>query len=202
MVDWPDRTRPLVLGIGGTGRPDSTTERALRTALRGAEQAGAEIALLDGPGLARLPMYTPQGSERTTATEQFLATVARADGLVLASPSYHGGISALVKNALDHLEDLRHDRRPYLDGRAVGCIVTAAGWQTGGSTLAALRATVHALRGWPTPLGITVNSAEQQLRTVEYEADRRCVEQLETVGRQVAGFAHAHARTRPAEVTS
>ena len=70
----------------------------------------------------------------------------------------HGGPSGLIKNALDHLEELRDDERPYLDGRAIGCIVCAAGWQATATTLASLRSTVHALRGWPTPLGVTINS--------------------------------------------
>jgi len=74
-------------------------------------------------------------------------------GLIVASPGFHGGPSGLIKNALDHLEELRGDDRPYLDGRAVGCIVCAAGWQA-----TATRSTVHALRGWPTPLGVTINS--------------------------------------------
>ncbi len=58
-----------------------------------------------------------------------------------------------MKNAIDLLEDLRGDSRVYLDGRAVGCIVTAAGWQGCNTTLGAMRGIVHALRGWPTPLG-------------------------------------------------
>ena len=86
--------------------------------------------------------------------------VRAADGLIIASPGYHGSISGLVKNALDGLEDLRDDVRPYLDGRAVGLIVRADGPQAGDSTLAALRAIVHALRGWPTPLGVVQIGAE------------------------------------------
>jgi FMN reductase len=87
--------------------------------------------------------------------------VAAADGLIIATPGYHGGMSGLVKNGMDHLESLRDDARPYLSGRAVGTIVTAAGWQACGTTLVSLRSTIHALRGWPTPYGVTVNSADQ-----------------------------------------
>jgi FMN reductase len=43
-----------------------------------------------------------------------VAEVERADGIVIASPGYHGGISGMVKNALDYLEDLRDAPRPYL----------------------------------------------------------------------------------------
>ena len=63
-------------------------------------------------------------------------TLRRADGLIVATPAYHGGVSGLVKNALDFTEDLRGDERVYLSGRAVGCIVCADGAQAMGSTLA------------------------------------------------------------------
>nr|WP_133901220.1 NAD(P)H-dependent oxidoreductase [Actinophytocola oryzae] len=177
--------RPLVVGIGGTGRPGSTTERALELALASAEGDGAEVHLLGGAFLSALPLYLPQHVHRDGNARELLSLVARADGVVVASPSYHGGVSALVKNALDYLEDLREDCRPYLDGRAVGCVVTSAGWQAGGATLAALRSIVHALRGWPTPLGVTLNTTERPL-----DGDRP-VAQLHLVGRQVVQFAAA-----------
>ncbi|MGC1521389.1 MAG: hypothetical protein WA803_07605, partial [Steroidobacteraceae bacterium] len=53
------------------------------------------------------------------------------------------------------------DARPYFSGRAVGCIATAGGWPGAINTLSALRDIVHALRGWPTPLGAAINSSEQ-----------------------------------------
>lgn len=182
QVGW---ARPLVVGIGGTGRLGSTTERALDLALRAAEQDGAEVHLFGGTFLSALPLYLPQHVHRDPCALELLDLVTRADGVIVASPSYHGGVSALVKNALDYLEDLRENRRPYLDGRAVGCVVTSAGWQAGGATLAALRSIVHALRGWPTPLGVTLNTTERPL-------DReRPVAQLRLVGQQVIRFAAA-----------
>ena len=106
------------------------------------------------------PIYDPgcdTGRETRTA---LVEAVRKADGLIIASPGYHGSISGLVKNALDGLEDLRADARPYLDGRSVGLIVSADGGQAGGSTLAALRSIVHALRGWPTPFGVVLNASD------------------------------------------
>lgn len=148
--------RPLVVGIGGSDGPGSATERALARALEEAELRGAEVRLFGGAFLGALPLFRPGHPERTWQACELVTTVARADGIILATPSYHGGISGMVKNALDYLEDLRCDDRPYLDGRAVGCLVTSAGTQAGGITLAALRAIVHALRGWPTPFGATL----------------------------------------------
>src|ERR1700722_16419017 len=121
----PNSHKPLVVGIGGSSRPDSTSERALCFALKSAENAGARIAMFGGAFLGKMPIYAPDLSERSSEQRQFIETVRQADGIIVATPGYHGGISGMVKNALDLLEDLREDRRPYLEGRAVGCIVTA-----------------------------------------------------------------------------
>ena len=94
----------------------------------------------------------------------------------------------MVKNALDSLEGLKDDPRPYFDGRAVGCIVSAGGAQASGSTLAALRSIIHALRGWPTPFGATLE-ASGLFDDAGAFADPRDLWQVETVAQQVVEFA-------------
>jgi FMN reductase len=194
MADRAAPYKPLVVGIGGTTRTPSSTDRALRLALGAAEDAGARTFLFDGALLNRLPHFTPGNHARSEEQRQFVEMVREADGLIVASPGYHGGVSGLVKNALDLLEDLREDPRCYLDGRAVGCIVTAAGWQTCGSTLAALRSIVHALRGWPTPLGATLNTTENLFDSSGACTDPKVLTQLTTVARQVVEFARMYHR--------
>jgi FMN reductase len=193
--------RPCVIGIGGSTRPGSSTDTALRVALAAAERAGARTGLFDGACLARLPLYAPGSPIRTDEALELLTAVRSADGMLLASPGYHGGVSGLVKNALDYLEDLRGDERPYLEGRAVGCIVTALGWQASASTLVGLRSVVHALRGWPTPLGVALNTAEDIFDPDGTCTDEKAAVQLELVARQVVGFAGVRGPARIVEAT-
>jgi FMN reductase len=188
MSDRGEAEGLYILGIGGTTRPGSTTERGLRLALSLAAKAGAQTDLLIGEAID-LPLYTPELTERSPAAQSLVAALRRADGIIIASPAYHGGLSGLVKNALDYAEDLRSDARPYLDNRAIGCIATAAGWQGCSATLWAMRSIAHALRGWPTPLGVGVVTTEPV-----FSADGDCLDaglqrQLELVGRQVVDFA-------------
>jgi FMN reductase len=185
------RRAPYVVGLGGTTREDSSTERALAAALGAAASAGATTVLL-GAAELDLPLYAPERPERDPRAVRLVDEIRRADGVIVASPGYHGSMSGLVKNALDYLEDLRADERPYLDGRSVGCIVCAYGWQAGVTTLQAMRATVHALRGWPTPLGVTINSAEPVFGPDGAVVDREAAGRLAMLGEQVAGFAHVH----------
>jgi FMN reductase len=183
--------RPLVVGIGGTTRSASSTERALSLALHAAQEAGARTVLFDGPFLAGLPHYAPEAKVRTAEQLEFIRTVRDANAVIIATPGYHGGVSGLVKNALDTLEELRGDARPYLDGRAVGCIVTAYGWQAAGTVLTSLRSIAHALRGWPTPFGATVNTLETRFDGPLACSDAKVVEQLATVGKQAVELALA-----------
>jgi FMN reductase len=131
----------------------------MRHVLENTRRAGARVKLISGAAL-QLPLYQPDNAERSDAARELVVELARADGIILGSPGYHGSISGLIKNALDYAEDLRDDPRPYFSGRAVGCIATAAGWPGAVNTLNALRDIVHALRGWPTPLGAAINTTE------------------------------------------
>jgi FMN reductase len=180
--------RPLIVGLGGSPRAGSSTELALRYAMKAAEGRGALTALVAGPELV-LPMYAPEQAGREPAATRLVDALRRCDGVIIASPGYHGSVSGLVKNALDYVEELRGDDIPYLDGRAVGCITCAYGWQATGSTLAALRSIVHALRGWPTPIGVAINTSGKV-----FDSDGNCLDpsiarQLELQAEQVVEFA-------------
>src|ERR671932_490058 len=127
-----------VLGLGGSLRRPSESEVALRMALRGAEDAGAEIDIITAEGL-ELPLYPSPKMDEHPAVVRLLAAARRADGLILASPAYHGTMSGALKNALDYFQFLAHDVPPYLDGRAIGVLSTGAGTQAAVQTVNALR---------------------------------------------------------------
>ncbi len=164
-------------------------------ALEAAERAGARTRLFGGAFLSKLPIYDPSTSAQSGELETVLAAVREADGILISTPGYHGSVSGLIKNTLDALEGLRGDERPYLDGRAVGCIVTADGWQACGTALSALRTIVHALRGWPTPLGVTFNpSAAKLFDDAGALCDEGNARQVEMLASQVVWFARAMRR--------
>lgn len=178
---------PRILGIGGTTRGGSISERALRYALSCVQGQGAETELLAGTDLV-LPLYSPISAGRSDKSTALIAALRRADGIILSSPGYHGCISGLLKNALDYVEDLRDDPQPYLEGRAVGLIACAIGTQACGTTLMTMRTVVHALRGWPTPLGVTIKSSAAS-PSGSSRIDAGVGNQLAVLALQVLGFA-------------
>ena len=176
--------KPFILGLGGTTSPVSSTEVALAISLQAAEAAGAETELFGSDRLMALPHYRSDPAGLNQTGKDLVELVRRADGILISSPGYHGTISGLVKNAIDYIEETSTDGRTYLDGLPVGLIVTAYGWQAVGSTLAALRSIVHALRGWPTPLGVGIN-ASGGMFSRGVCTDESVNEQLKMVAQQV-----------------
>ena len=181
------QSRPLIVGLGGTTRQGSSSERALEIALRKAERDGAETIFFRGPDLV-LPLYDPQTRALGAPAERLIDALRRANGVIFSSPCYHGGISGLLKNAIDYTEEMRADEHVYLDGRAVGAICCGFGAQGPMAGLSGLRDITHALRGWPVPLGVAINSA-----TVKFEgvhcSDEKTQAQIEAMAEQVVRFA-------------
>jgi len=181
---------PLIIGIGGTARLQSTSERAVAEALRAAEQLGAQTRLFNGEFISRLPMYVPDRQTRSGDEIEFIEAVRGCHGVIVGTPGYHGALSGPIKNILDLLEDTAHDEHPYLDGRAFGCVVTAYGWQACGTTLVSLRLVAHALRAWPTPFGATLNASTPLFETDGAILDAATSKHLSIVATQVVEFAY------------
>lgn len=152
---------PKVVGLGGTLREGSTSLGALRRALAAAEEeAGAEVEALDLRELA-LPMYEPgrplEGYEENV--KRLVEAVRGADALLVSTAAYHGTLAGVTKNALDFVQFLARDERPYLDGRVVGLISTAGGTQAASNANSAMTHAVHALRGIVAPLMVSIPQA-------------------------------------------
>jgi FMN reductase len=186
--------KPFIVGIGGTTRDGSSSERLTAAVLAATERLGGGSMMFGGAKLAELPHFAPESTARTAAQRELIDAVRAADGLVIGTPGYHGGISGLVKNAIDLLEDTRQDTRVYFDGLPVGLVVSAAGWQALGHTLGAMRAVVAAMRGWATPIGITVNTAVQTAFDREGRiADADILRAVEGQAAQIMHLARRHA---------
>lgn len=190
--------RPYIVGIGGTTRPGSSTERILRAAMEILNARGARTELFAGPDLC-FPPYAGPG-ERDENTQRFLTALRLCNGLVIATPSYHGSMSGLLKNAIDYTEDMRADARIYFDGLPVGSICCAGGWQAASHTLAATRAIIHSLRGWPTPIGVIVNTSQPVFGGDGKLVDSGVQNQLQLMADQIMTFAKSFHTTNAATV--
>ena len=115
LIDMP----PIkVLGISGSPRKGKNTESLLQAALDSAQEAGAEIELLSLPGLSIISCTgcntcvkekrcSQDGEDDMTAVKKKLEE--EADGVILAAPSYFGGVPGVMKNMMDGTRSLKMD---------------------------------------------------------------------------------------------
>lgn len=164
---------PNIVLVSGSLRADSTSDRVARWCARQCTEQGSTARVFTGAEL-QFPFYRPGLSEQDGEIGGFVRALSRADGLVLVSPTYHGTVSGLLKNALDYANDLVAPRM-FLEGVPVGCVAVGAGPQGMASTLTTLRTIGHALRAWPTPLGVTARdwADDEALVTDDVPAEQR-----------------------------
>jgi chromate reductase, NAD(P)H dehydrogenase (quinone) len=88
-----------ILGISGSIRRGSHNRKLLRAAGR-ALPSGAELVEWDG--LATLPAFDEDLEDAPpAAVRAFLAEVAQADALLIATPEYNASLPGALKNAFD-----------------------------------------------------------------------------------------------------
>ena len=91
-----------VVGICGSLREESHTRTAVRIALDGAGRLGADTSLIDLRDY-ELPLCDGREDENTYSdgVHRLRREVGTASGLILGTPEYHGGLSGVLKNAMD-----------------------------------------------------------------------------------------------------
>jgi FMN reductase len=172
-----------VVGLGGSLAERSTSLAALRIALSGAVEAGAETRLFDVKSLD-LPMYRPQETNVPDRVWDFCEAFYGAQGLLWSSPLYHGTVSGAFKNALDWLHLLINRDPPYLADKVIGLISTAGGVH-GLQAVNTMEFAVRALRGWAVPMVLPIPRASQEFDAQDQPKDPSLAAQLRGLGREV-----------------
>ena len=137
-----------VLGVAGSMRENSFSLQVLKMVLEEAQKRGAQtrlLALME----AGLPMYAPNAS--SPALEKVTKDVEWADAFILASPDYHGSISGVLKNFLDHFYE-------EFAGKLFGYVV--ASHEKGLTVMDQMRTAVRQCYGWSLPYGVSISGPQ------------------------------------------
>ncbi|PYK07955.1 MAG: hypothetical protein DME61_11395, partial [Verrucomicrobia bacterium] len=90
-----------VVGLSGSLRAPSATRMAVQYALKGAEEEGAKVQVLELAAY-NLPYWGLEREEgNVKAVERFRGELRASDGIILGSPEIHASLSGVLKNALD-----------------------------------------------------------------------------------------------------
>jgi chromate reductase, NAD(P)H dehydrogenase (quinone) len=92
-----------ILALAGSTRKGSLNKKLIKLAAKGAEAAGAEVTVID---LREFPMPFYDGDLESAEGlpekgRDFKKLLVDSDGILIASPEYNSGYSAVLKNAID-----------------------------------------------------------------------------------------------------
>ena len=168
-----------VAAVVGSRRRGSHTRTAARCALDGAEAAGASTDLLDLREL-ELPAFDA-GARDAGDAPALRARLDRADGIVLATPMYHGSYSSVVKTALDY------SGFDEFEDKTVGLLAVSGG-SFPITALDHLRSVCRALDAWVLPYEAAVPNASDRIEDGAF-TEERSEERVRTLGRRVVQYA-------------
>lgn len=141
-----------LVGISGSLRSESYSLQALHSVAQRVQALGSEVEILD---LRKMNLPFCNGEADYPGypdVEQLRQTVKAADGLILATPEYHGGPSGVLKNALD-LMSFEH-----LSDKVTG-LISVLGGQSNNNALNDLRVVMRWVHAWVIPEQIAVGQA-------------------------------------------
>ena len=175
-----------IVGICGSLRKGSYTRMALAVALRGAAERGAETKLID---LRDYQLGFCNGGDEGDYPKdvaRLREEVRNAQGIILATPEYHGGYSGVLKNALDLMGF------DEFEGKMIGLVGVSGGGLGAFGALSALRSVGRALHAWVVPEQAAVANVDEVFDEKGNCRDEKIEKRLKAVGRQVAKFAGLH----------
>ncbi|MBD1849415.1 NADPH-dependent FMN reductase [Leptolyngbya sp. FACHB-711] len=159
-----------VVGIGGSLRADSYSQQALEIAMERIEALGAEVEVLD---LRELDLPFCDGGKdypNHPDVEKLRDAVREADGIILATPEYHGSISGVLKNALDLMGF------EEFSGKVTG-FISVLGGQSNSNALNDLRIIMRWVHAWTIPEQVAIGQAwkafNQQGELVDSDLSKR-----------------------------
>ncbi|WP_319421295.1 NADPH-dependent FMN reductase [Pleurocapsa sp. FMAR1] len=170
-----------IVGIVGSLRTDSYSALALQQAADRVEALGAEVDILDLKEM-KLP-FCDGGNEYPDYPDVDVLRdkVKAADGLILATPEYHGSVSGVLKNALD-LMSFEH-----LSGKVTGAI-SVLGGQPNSNALNDLRIIVRWVHGFVIPEQIAVGQAWQAFDSEGKLKDAKLAERFDAFAQSLVDY--------------
>lgn len=141
-----------ILGVGSSMRRNSYGTKALKFILDMTKKYDTETRLLNLRE-TKLPLFDPDGStEEDTSLSDELRKITDyviwADAFVLVSPDYHGSMSGVMKNFLDHYWE-------EFAGKTFGYVCTSH--EKGLTVMDQMRTAIRQCYGWSLPYGVSIN---------------------------------------------
>jgi NAD(P)H-dependent FMN reductase len=146
---------PILLGSTRIGRQSCKVARFIFSRMTVDPRVNTELLDLGGYDFPIMEQRLSEMKIVPPGLQSFSDKLERADGLLIVSPEYKGGVPGVLKNALDYLKPGILRRTP------VGICTVSSGGFGGVNCLMQLRLTILALGGLPIPDSLPVSKVQE-----------------------------------------
>ena len=181
-----------IIALAGSLRANSFNKQLVKVAAKGAEEAGADVQVVDLADF-NIPLFSEDlEAEGTPAGVIDLKHLfAQSQGILLASPEYNGSITGVLKNALDWLSrpSKEADIGSAFQGKVAGIMATSPGGLGGIRGLNHTRDILFNLGVLVNPKQLAVPSAYQVFDEQGNIKDEEMEKRAKDLGAQIAELA-------------
>ena len=180
VSDMNDRIR--ITGVCGTMSADSTTGKALAIALSGAAEYNVETALLELRDFNLVFCGSVPEDDYPPDVFKLRQVLKDSQGIILATPEYHGSLTGVLKNMLDlmSIEDF--------ETKIIGLVGVAGGHMGAINSLNTMKTICRNLHCWVLPQEVSIANSGQAFNDDGSAKDPAIEERLLNVGRQLVKF--------------
>ena len=182
-----------ITGVCGSLSADGATRKALAVALRGAAEYDAETALLELRDFNLVFYGSVPENEYPPDVLQLRQALKDSQGIILATPEYHGSLTGALKNMLDlmTIEDF--------ETKIIGLVGVAGGNIGAINSLNTMKTICRNLHCWVLPQEVSIANSAQTFDDDGTVKDPAIEERLLNVGRQLVKFASVQRKVQQSE---
>lgn len=182
-----------ITGVCGSLIANGATKKALTIALSGAAELDAETTLLELRDIDLVFYGSVPQDEYPPDIVRLRDEIRNSQGIILATPEYHGSLSGALKNMLDlmSIDDF--------ETKIVGLVGVAGGHIGAIHSLDTMKTICRNLHCWVLPQEVSIANSGQAFNDDGTVTDPSLEERLLNVGRQVVKFADVQKKVQQDE---
>jgi chromate reductase, NAD(P)H dehydrogenase (quinone) len=185
--------RPKILAFAGSLRKDSYNKKLIKIAVQGAQEAGADVTLIDLKDYP-LPLYDQDIEDSQGLPENALKLkdlMSKHDGFLLACPEYNSSISAVLKNVIDWTSRQASKEEIYLScfiDKAVALMSASPGQLGGMRSLVHIRAIFGNIYSYVIPQQKSLPHADKAFDENANLKDEKIRDDVKNVAKSLVNF--------------
>ncbi|MEP1447732.1 MAG: NAD(P)H-dependent oxidoreductase [Paraglaciecola sp.] len=178
-----------ILAFAGSGRKDSVNKKVVAIAAKGAQEAGAEVTIVNLEDFD-LPIFNEDlevEKGMPVEAQNFKELLISHDGFLISSPEYNSSYSSLFKNAIDWASRKTADEAPMAAyrGKVAAIMAASPGGLGGMRVLVVLRMLLENLGTMVLPNQKAVGGAFSKFDSTGNITDEKTEAALKSLGKEL-----------------